>query len=68
MGKGLVGKAPTFSDDMKLETQVTGNIGMYYAWYRLSCMGLKVMPTARNARGIDAIAYNKSGTESKLRG
>ena len=53
---------------MKLETQVTGNIGMYYAWYRLSCMGLKVMPTARNARGIDAIAYNKSGTESKLRG
>lgn len=48
---------------MKLETQVTGNIGMYYACYRLSCMGWNVMPTARNARGIDIIAYNKSGTE-----
>lgn len=48
---------------MKLETQVTGNIGMYYACYKLSCMGWNVMPTARNARGIDIIAYNKSGTE-----
>ena len=48
---------------MKLETQVTGNIGMFYACYRLSCMGWNVMPTARNARGIDIIAYNASGTE-----
>ncbi len=48
---------------MKLETQVTGNIGLYYACYRLSCLGWNVMPTARNARGIDIIAYNKSGTE-----
>ncbi len=47
---------------MKLETQVTGNIGMYYACYKLSCMGWNVMPTARNARGIDIIAYNKSVT------
>lgn len=46
---------------MKLETQVTGNIGMYYACYKLSCMGWNVMPTARNARGIDIIAYNKEG-------
>ena len=48
---------------MKLETQVTGNIGMFYACYRLSCMGWNVMPTARNARGNDIIAYNASGTE-----
>lgn len=48
---------------MKLETQVTGNIGMYYTCYKLSCMGWNVMPTARNARGIDIIAYNKDGTE-----
>lgn len=47
---------------MKLETQVTGNIGMYFACYKLSCMSWNVMPTARNARGIDIIAYNKSGT------
>jgi len=48
---------------MKLETQVTGNIGMYYVCYMLSRMGWNVMPTARNARGIDIIAYNKTGTE-----
>ena len=48
---------------MKLEPQVTGNIGMYYACYKLSCMGGNVMPTARNAKGIDIIAYNKSGPE-----
>lgn len=48
---------------MKLETQVVGNIGMYYACYKLSCMGWNVMPTARNARGIDIIAYNSQGTD-----
>jgi hypothetical protein len=48
---------------MKLEAQVTGNIGMYYACYKLSRMGWNVMPTSRNARGIDIIAYNKNGTE-----
>lgn len=34
---------------MKMQTQVTGNVGMYYACYKLSCMGWNVMPTARNA-------------------
>jgi hypothetical protein len=47
---------------IKLETQVTGNIGLYYACYKLSCMGWNVMPTSRNARGIDIIAYNKNAT------
>ena len=36
---------------------------MYYACYMLSRMGWNVMPTARNARGIDIIAYNKNGTD-----
>ena len=48
---------------LKLETQVTGNIGMYYACYQLSRRGWNVMPTSRNAKGIDIIAYDKSGTE-----
>jgi len=47
---------------MKLETQITGNIGLYYACYKLSRMGWNVMPTARNARGVDIIAYNTHGT------
>ncbi|MEE3880022.1 hypothetical protein [Vibrio sp. YYF0003] len=48
---------------MKLDTQVTGNIGMYYVCYHLLRMGWNVMPTARNAKGIDIVAYNTQGTE-----
>jgi hypothetical protein len=38
--------------------QVVGNIGMYFAAYRLSQQGWNVMPTARNASGVDLLAYN----------
>jgi len=38
--------------------QVVGNIGLYYAAYRLSEYGWNVMPTARNARGVDLLAYD----------
>ena len=48
---------------MKLEPQITGNIGLYYTCYKLSRLGWNVMPTARNAKGIDIIAYNKEGTK-----
>jgi len=40
------------------ENQITGNIGLFYACYQLSRMGWNVMPTSRNARGIDIIAYS----------
>jgi hypothetical protein len=51
---------------MKLNPQVTGNVGLYYCCYQLSLRGWNVMPTARNARGIDVIAYD--GTASKFLG
>jgi hypothetical protein len=38
--------------------QIVGNIGMYYAAYRLSQQGWNVMPTARNARGVDLLVYD----------
>ena len=47
---------------MKLENQITGNIGLYYVCYKLSRFGWNVMPTARNARGVDIVAYDQSGT------
>jgi hypothetical protein len=47
---------------LKLDNQITGNIGLYYACFKLSCMGWNVLPTARNARGVDIIAYNHDGT------
>ncbi len=46
---------------IKLESQVTGNIGMYFVCYKLSQLGWNVMPTSRNARGIDIIIYSKNG-------
>jgi hypothetical protein len=43
------------------EKQITGNVGLYYACYQLSRMGWNVMPTLRNARGIDIVAYSIDG-------
>jgi hypothetical protein len=43
---------------MNLNPQITGNVGLYYCCYKLSMLGWNVMPTARNARGVDIIAYN----------
>lgn len=47
---------------MKLDAQIVGNAGLYYASYRLSLLGWNAMPTSRNARGIDVIAYSRDGT------
>ena len=49
---------------MKKDTQVTGNVGLYWACYQLSQMGWNAMPTARNARGVDIIAYNRDCTRT----
>jgi len=40
--------------------QVVGNIGMYYAAHRLSQHGWNVMPTSRNAREVNLLAYDVS--------
>lgn len=45
----------------KLANQVVGNVGLYYVCYRLSTAGWNVMPTARNARGIDIVIYDAAG-------
>lgn len=42
--------------------QITGNIGLYYCCFQLSRLGWNVMPTARNARGVDIIAYSGDAT------
>lgn len=47
---------------MGLEPQIVGNAGLYYVCYRLSCRGWNVMQTARNARGIDIVAYDTGGS------
>ena len=44
--------------------QVVGNSGLYYVCYRLSRLGWNVMPTARNARGIDVLIYSQDATRT----
>jgi hypothetical protein len=54
---GLVEK----EEKKKIATQVIGNIGLYYICYRLCRRGWNVMPTSRNARGIDIVIYSQDG-------
>src|SRR5436305_6012222 len=42
---------------MNLNPQIIGNVGLYFCCFRLSLLGWHVMPTARNARGVDIVAY-----------
>ena len=41
--------------------QIVGNSGLYYVCYRLSLLGWNVLPTSRNARGIDIVCYSMDG-------
>ncbi len=43
---------------MNLDPQIISNVGLYYCCYKLSLLGWNVMPTSRNARGVDLIAYS----------
>lgn len=44
---------------MILNQQTVGNIGLHYVCYRLSRFGWNVMPTTRNAKGIDILVYSQ---------
>lgn len=50
---------------MKLNPQIVGNLGLYWCCYKLSLLGWNVMPTARNARGVDIIAYSSDASRFK---
>ncbi len=47
----------------KKPAQIVGNIGLFYACYKLSLHGWNVLPTSRNARGIDIICYSMDGNK-----
>ena len=44
--------------------QTVGNAGLFYVCYRLSRMGWNVMPTTRNARGVDIVIYNQDASRT----
>ena len=41
------------------ENQIVGNIGLYYVCYELSKLRWNVLPTSRNARGVDLVIYSR---------
>jgi hypothetical protein len=47
----------SLNDPKPFSKQITGNVGLYFACYRLSQYGWNALPTSRNARGIDIVAY-----------
>ena len=51
--------------EKKTDKQIIGNVGMFYVCYQLSLLGWNVMPTSRNAKGIDIIAYSPDGKTFK---
>jgi len=46
----------------KPPTQIVGNAGLYYVCFKLTQKGWNVLPTSRNAKGIDAVLYNQQAT------
>ena len=45
-----------------MNAQIVGNVGLYFVCYQLSKRGWNVMPTTRNAKGVDIIAYDLTAT------
>ncbi len=51
--------------EMRLNQQTVGNVGLFYVCYRLSRLGWNVMPTARNARGVDILIYSQDALQTR---
>lgn len=48
----------------KPSRQLVGNMGLYYVCYELSKRGWNVLPTSRNARGVDIVIYSQDATRT----
>jgi hypothetical protein len=56
------------TSDFDLQTrpnQLVGNVGLYYICYELSKRGWNVLPTSRNARGVDIVIYSQDAQLTK---
>ncbi|NLH47740.1 MAG: hypothetical protein GX444_03950 [Myxococcales bacterium] len=42
--------------------QQVGNAGLYWVCYKLTLHGWNVLPTSRNARGVDIVIYNEDAS------
>lgn len=56
---------PAMPASRHLSKQQVGNAGLYYVCYRLTLLGWNVLPTSRNARGVDIVIYNHDASVKK---
>jgi hypothetical protein len=56
-------KTLELAEFMNLSSQIIGNMGLYHVCFQLSLRHWNVMPTSRNARGVDVVAYNVTASE-----
>jgi hypothetical protein len=47
------------SSSITKDNQLVSNIGLCYICYELSKQGWNVLPTSRNARGVDLVIYSR---------
>lgn len=43
--------------------QVVGNAGLYFVCYELTKRGWNVLPTSRNAKGVDIVIYSQDASQ-----
>jgi hypothetical protein len=66
MNQKLVTKDITILDiPTKLPNQLVGNVGLFYVSYELSKRGWNCLPTIRNAKGPDIIAFSQDAKRTK---
>jgi len=58
-------KEPQINPQVKLSNQLVGNAGLYYVCYELLKRHWNVLPTSRNAKGIDIVIYSQDAKLTK---
>lgn len=47
----------------QMSRNIVGNIGLYFVCWELSRLGWNVIPTSRNARGVDVLIYSQDAAK-----
>jgi hypothetical protein len=57
-------RAGEVDEGQRVSNQVVGNAGLYYVCYELSRLRWNVLPTSRNAKGVDLVVYDQTASRT----
>lgn len=60
----MAAKTKPATPPIEASRQLVGNVGLYFVAWELSKRGWNVLPTSRNARGVDIVAYSQDGSKT----